>query len=223
VELPPADWDDFPLLEPSGDDVQGDSLPLDRGRRFHRTKYLSVGISTDCALGFFLSKESVTLVSLENRSVVRRIACQDLKVMDLKDVQVVLSQHSLAVIIAEALLVLDGAPPTYFGPIRVEKFEPGWQPDCLAINDTWISIGGRVFVEGMMHSSIQLYRIDRTATTQPERLGSDYLKSDFLKALEIRPNGNRLAALTNNNRILIWDLSDLRSVPFIISRQYAIV
>jgi hypothetical protein len=232
VELPLANYcwreDDFPPLEPSGD-VKVDSLALDRGRLFHRTEYLSVGISTDCTLGFFRSKESVTLVCLEKRSVVRRIACQDLKVKDLKDVQIVLSQHFLAVGAADALLVLDCAPPTYSGPTSVEKFELGWTPDCLAISDGWISIGGRVFVEGgVMHSSIKLYQIDRTATTRPfrihsEGLGSQYLKSDFLQTLEIRPDGNRLAALTNNNRILIWDLSDLRSVPFMISRKYAIV
>jgi hypothetical protein len=54
LELSLEDWleDDFPPLEPSGD-VQVGSVTLDRGRLFHRTEYLSVGLSTDCGLGFF--------------------------------------------------------------------------------------------------------------------------------------------------------------------------
>jgi len=235
VKLSLEDWleDDFPLLEPSGD-AQVASVTLDRGRLFHRTEYLSVGLSIDCGLGFFLSMESVTVISLQNRSVVRQITRQDLKIKNLKHARVVLSQRSLAVIVAEALLVLEYALPEDPDRIRVQKFEHGWKPDCLAILETnertWISVGGRVYLGGVMHSSIKLYRIDRSSPTTRhlrlhlEGLGSDYLKSDFLKTLEFCPTGNRVACLTNNNRILSWDLSDElkpQSAPFTISRKYA--
>lgn len=235
LELSLEDWleDDFPPLGPSGD-VQVGSVTLDRGRLFHRTEYLSVGLSTDCGLGFFLSKESVTVISLQSRSVVHQITCQNLKIKNLKDAQVALSQRFLAVILAETLLVLEYVLPQYHDQIRVEKFEYGWRPDCLAILETnertWISVGGRVYLEGVMHSSIKLYRVDRSITTNRhlrlhlEGLGSDYLKSDFVKTLEFCPTGDRVACLTNNNRILIWNLSDElkpQSAPFIISRKYA--
>ena len=235
LELSLDDWleDDFPPLEPSGD-VQVGSVALDRGRLFHRTEYLSVGLSTDCGLGFFLSKESVTVITLQNRSVVHQIDCKALQIKNLKDAQVALSRRFLAVILAETLRVLEYVLPQDHDRIRVEKFEYGWRPDCLAILETnertWVSVGGRVYLEGVMHSSIKLYRVDRSGTTtlhlrlHLEGLGSAYLKLDFLKTLEFCPTGNRVACLTHNNRILTWNLSDElkpQSAPFTISRKYA--
>jgi hypothetical protein len=166
--------------------------------------------------------------------VVHQITCQDLKIKNLKDAQVALSQRFLAVVLTETLLVLEYVLPQYRDRVRVEKFEYGWSPDCLAILETnertWISVGGRVYLEGVMHSGIKLYRVDRSSITARhlrlhlEGLGSDYLKSDFLKTLEFCPTGNRVACLTNNNRVLIWNLSDElkpQSAPFTISRKYA--
>jgi hypothetical protein len=96
---------------------------------------------------------------------------------------------------------------------------------------TWISVGGRLGSARV--GSIRMYRVEdvRGKLTLSRHADFDHqrpnpLLGDWLKFAEFSSDGRRLVCLTNNNRILVYFLSNNarpREAPFEIRKKFELV
>ena len=118
-------------------------------------------------------------------------------------------------------------------PFEATWNEPRWRADCLAIYEArdrvYIAIGGRNSQHDTICSTIRMYRIDVDGKNFSKHDDSFHrsrpnpFTSDHVKSIAFAPDGRRLVCVTNNNRIIVWLLSNnSRPIqpPFQIAKEY---
>ena len=218
------------------------SVPLPRGSAFRKIRFSAAGLSTECSHAYFLNEKMVLIYSLSNlgeklgeQPIFRHAASE------LKYAAAALSERFVVLLLEESrvksirIFRYDGQM-IGLDTFGLEANGHQWNPNNLITihetNDrTWIAVGGWVRQEGEAHSgSIKMYCIHgnseiATLTRQPisfNRPKPNPLTMDLLKTLAFSPDGRRLVCATNNNRILVWRLSNNarpNGAPFILKKD----
>ena len=118
-------------------------------------------------------------------------------------------------------------------PFEATSNEARWRADCLAIYESrdrvWIAVGGRSSQSNTISSTIRMYTIDIDGKKISKhdayfhRTRPNPFTLDHVKSIAFGMNGRRLSCVTNNNRILVWLLSNnARPIqsPFQIAKTY---
>lgn len=245
-KLAAQDWmeEPFPPLNVSAK-ASKLRVELDRGSFYRPVRYLAAGLSPNCKSAFFLSEDFVVIYSLNEMSTApigkKNIMLRVKVDKNFKYEGAALSDNFLAVITRADLTVykcgkyLTHEPKIGMQSFELESTDYRWDPTCLAIyeagNRAWISVGGRTNEEGQFRGSIKVFQIDidhhrfslARHNVSFNRPSPDPLKRDFLKMIGFSSDGQRLVCTTNNNRVLIWFLSNNarpRHAPFEISKRY---
>ncbi|ERF68589.1 hypothetical protein EPUS_04687 [Endocarpon pusillum Z07020] len=222
-------------------EAQKFSVPLPRGSAFHRIRFSAAGLSTECSHAYFLNEKMVLIYSLSNlgeqpgmQPVFRHAASE------LKYAAAALSERFVVLLVEESrvksirIFRYDGQMID-LDTFGMEADRHQWNPNNLITihetdDRTWIAVGGWVRQEGAHSGSIKMYCIHgnneiATLTRQPvsfTRPKPNPLTMDLLKTLAFSPDGKRLVCATNNNRILVWRLSNNArpdGAPFILKKD----
>lgn len=235
-------WMDPPIEEPVlvrkwSSQVQTVRVSLPRGRLYTRIRFSAAGLSPLCSHAYFLNEDSILVYSLsshggslEDNPILRRDALKT------RYKAAALSERFVAVLLENSIQVYQYNGPEA-GGLRSDIETNGyqWNPRSLiAIHETsertWIAIGGSTKVDGILSGSIKIYSVEEhneTASLRElpisfTRPKPNPLALDFLKTLAFRPDGQMLVCATNNNRVLIWRLSNQGApyeAPFIIKKD----
>lgn len=119
--------------------------------------------------------------------------------------------------------------------LSVETSGSQWNAsDLIAIHGakhrTWIAIGGCIKQDDVLTGSIKMFCVDenmgvsklRTHSVSFNRPKPNPLALDLVKTLNFSQDGRRLICATNNNKILVWHLSNNArplEAPFVIQRE----
>ncbi|MCJ1379436.1 hypothetical protein MMC17_002537 [Xylographa soralifera] len=219
------------------------SILLPQGPIFARIRYHKAGLSPDGLYGYFAAAKDLYVHRVPNstntpsKDVVLHL---DTPKSEYRDA--VLSNSFLAVLHEGRIDSLEvykyGSHAQTYSLIATETFdatskEPRWRADCLAIHEArdrvWIAIGGRSSQCETISSTIRMYRIDIDGQNFSKhdayfhRSRPNPFTSDYVKSIAFAPDGRRLSCVTNNNRVLVWLLSNnARPIqpPFQIAKKY---
>lgn len=226
-------------------EAQKFSVALPRGSTFHRIRFSAAGLSTECSHAYFLNERMVLIYSLSNlgeklgeQPILRHAASE------LKYAAAALSERFVVLLVEESR-VKSIRVFRYNGQmIGLDTFgreadRHRWNPNNLITihetdDRTWIAVGGWVRQEGAHSGSIKMYCIHgnseiATLTRQSisfNRPKPNPLTMDLLKTLAFSPDGKMLVCATNNNRILVWRLSNNArpdGAPFILKKDITTV
>ena len=223
--------------------AQKSSIQLSQGSMFARTRYHRAGLSPDGLHAYFAAAKDLYLYRLPSGTSIRGndlVLHLDTPKSEYKEA--VLSNSFLAVLHEGRTDLLEvykfGSHAQTYSLIATEPFEatskePRWRADCLAIHEArdrvWIVIGGRSSQCESISSTIRIYRVDIDGqnfskhNTYFHRSRPNPFTLDYVKSIAFAPDGRRLTCVTNNNRILIWLLSNnARPIqpPFQITKKY---
>jgi hypothetical protein len=234
VKMSPKDWMEGPFdpfAKPN--EAQVFSIPLEN------RPYKSAGFSPECTFAFLLSKNSISVYSLQSppNFCPVLVPVKDGSPGGLEYREAILSERLLAIITKQDLRVFELSPNESYCQVDTKRFEWPWDPQCLSLHEAndraWISVGGRENHKGVLNGSIKIYRVDfrgsgSVAAIVPHIVdlnspGPDALAKDFPKTMDFSPDGLRLACVTNKNRVLTWHLSNNaqpRCSPFQIKKRY---
>ncbi|MCJ1283639.1 hypothetical protein MMC26_002970 [Xylographa opegraphella] len=223
--------------------AQKSAILLPQGPVFARIKYHKAGLSPDGLYAYFTSAKDLYVYRLPSSTGAR---CNDI-VLHLDTPkseyrEAVLSNSFLAVLHEGRTDLLEvyryGSHAQTYSLIATETFEatsrePRWRADCIAIHEArdrvWIAIGGRSSQSQTISSTIRIYRVDIDGQNFAKhdayfhRSRPNPFTSDYVKSIAFAPDGRRLVCVTNNNRILVWLLSNnARPIqpPFQIAKKY---
>ena len=222
--------------------AQRTSIQLPRGSIFsRRSAYHRAGLSPDGLYAYFAAAKDLYLYRLPSSTRGNDLVLH-LDTPRAEYREAVLSNSFLAVLHEGRTNLLEiykyGSHAQTYSWIATETFEatskePRWRPDCLAIHETrdrvWIAIGGRSSQCETISSTIRIYRIDIDGQNFAKhdayfhRSRPNPFTSDYMKSIAFAPDGRRLVCVTNNNRILVWLLSNnARPIqpPFQIAKKY---
>ncbi|MCJ1380356.1 hypothetical protein MMC17_003459 [Xylographa soralifera] len=247
--MSPGRWLESPQISPAiSSDAQLLSIRIERGSGLHRIHFQSSGLSPDCEHVYYLSPDRVFVYRLGDLSA----SPTGVVVLSRSPVGPVGSSYRKASLSKRFLAVLKEGPVDslevmkYAGGLQDETMvkseifearsnEHRWHPNCVAIHESsgrvWVAVGGLTNLGDAMCGSIRMYRIDVTNTGMElsrhdaifNRPRPDPLARDFLKMIAFDHRGERLVALTNNNTILVWLLSNNArpiGAPFSIAKNY---
>ena len=221
------------------------SVPLPRGAAFNKIHFLAAGLSTECSHAYFLNEKMVLIYSLSKlgeklgeQPIFRHAASK------LKYAAAALSERFVVLLLEESkvksirIFRYDGQM-VGLDTFGMEANGHQWNPNNLITihetdDRTWIAVGGWVKQEGAPSGSIKMYCIHGNSeiailTRQPisfNRPKPNPLTLDLLKTLAFSADGRRLVCATNNNRILVWRLSNNArpdGAPFILKKDIATV
>ena len=238
--MDPGEWIETEARTPKvTHQVQSYQIPFPHGRK---PRFTVAGLSPACSHAYFLNKKQPLVYSLSNTSA--NPADKPVLRLDAEGVKydaVAVSDKLVAILVEQtptqkALQVvrLDGQEigTHEFG---TEGSEHKWNASSLiaihaAGDRTWIAVGGWVQKNRVPSGSIQIYCVDENAEpAAPERQSAAFtrtepnpLESDFLKTLAFSSDGRRLVCATNNNRVLVWRLSNNarpQGAPFIFEKE----
>jgi hypothetical protein len=232
VKMSRKDWMEGPFdpfAKPN--EAQVFSIPL--GNR----RYKSAGFSPECTFAFLLSKNSISVYSLQSPLCPVPVSVKDGSPGGLEYREAILSERLLAIITKQDLRVFElMSPNAGYRRVGTGRFKCFWDPQCLSIHEAndraWISVGGRENHKGVLNGSIKIYRVDfsgsGSAAIVPHIVdlnspGPDALAKDFPKTIDFSPDGRRLACVTNKNRVLTWHLPDNAQPscsPYQIKKRY---
>jgi WD40 repeat protein len=207
-----------------------------------KARFTVAGLSPACSHACFLSKNMLLVYSLSNISALS--ADKPVLRLDADKVKyyaAALSHNFVAILVEQSrtqkslqVVQLDGKEVGTH-PFGTEGGEHKWEAGSLiAIHEagdrTWIAVGGCVNEDRVPSGSIQMYCVDKNAKPATlERQSASFtrtrpnpLKVDFLKTLAFSPDGRRLVCATNDNRILVWRLSNNarpQGAPFIFQKE----
>ena len=207
-----------------------------------RARCHKAGLSPDGLYAYFAGAKDLYLYRLPTNSSSRGVDILHLNTTKSEYRETVLSTSFLAVLNESrtdslAVYKYDSHVQTY-SLTAIETFEatsnePRWRADCLAIHEArdrvWVAIGGRSNQLDTISSSIRMYRIDIDGKNFSKhdayfhRTRPNPFTSDYVKSIAFAPDGRRLVCVTNNNRILVWLLSNnARPIqpPFQIVKNY---
>ena len=223
--------------------AQKHSVSLPRGSMFARARYHRAGLSPDGLYAYFATPKDLYLYRVPSSTGTR---ANDI----LLHLDTPRSEYREAVLSNSFLAVLhegrtDSLEVYKYGshaqtyslittaPFEATSREPRWRTDCLAIHEArdrvWIAIGGRSSQNEIISSTIRMYRIDIDGQNFSRhnayfhRSRPNPFTSDYVKSIAFAPDGGRLVCVTNNNRILVWLLSNnARPIqpPFQIAKRY---
>jgi hypothetical protein len=244
--MDPADWGEVVgRIRKYSSEVEQLALPIPRGPLYHRTRFLTAGLSPACSHAYFLNEKVILVFSLSNQGgnfgehPIFRQAARNGKYYAAQ-----LSERFVAVMIEEdkettvQVFQYDGQ---MVGIIRFGMESNGhqWNPNTLLAihetdNRTWIAVGGSIRQDGDLSGSIKMYRLDENngiATLTAHLISFNRPKPNplalsLLKTLAFSPDGRRLVCATNNNRILVWRLSNNarpQGAPFIFRKDLTTV
>ncbi|MCJ1389386.1 hypothetical protein MMC18_002243 [Xylographa bjoerkii] len=244
-KLSPSEW--IESAQPTStitSQAQKYSISLPQGPIFARVKYHKAGLSPDGSYAYFAGVKDLyvyrvpTGVSTSSNDIVLHRSTTKSEYRE-----AVLSNLFLAVLKeghADSLEVYKYGTraQTYSLVDNTVTFEatskePRWRADCLAIHEArdrvWVAIGGRSSQCETISSTIKMYRIDTDGKNFSKqdayfhRSRPNPFASDYIKAIQFAPDGRRLVCVTNNNRILVWLLSNNArpiQAPFQIAKNY---
>lgn len=204
-------------------------------------RFSTAGLSTSCSHAYFLKKKMVLVSSLSNHGEQpREQHTLQLAAPATKYYAAAVSEQFVAVLLKarkiKSLQVFRyDSQMVGKDDFGIEANGNQWYPKSLiAIHETrdrvWIAIAGSMRQDGEHSGSIKMYSITQNVenpsmTRHPvsfNRPKPNPLALDSLKTLQFSPDGRRIACATNNNRVLVWQLSDDAGPdgpPFIIERD----
>lgn len=217
-------------------------VPFPRGNKI---RFSAAGLSPACSHAYFLNENMVLIYSLSNQS--GEPADHPVLRLDAPKVK----YHAAALSETFVAILLEGPVKKcmqksiqvvrYNGQeVGTDKFGTEasghkWDANSLiaihaADDRTWVAVGGRVKEDGVLSGSIKIYRIDENAKSATltrhsvsfTRPRPNPLALDLLKTLAFSPDGRRLVCATNNNRVLVWRLSNNarpQGAPFIVEKN----
>ncbi|MCJ1436360.1 hypothetical protein MMC27_005739 [Xylographa pallens] len=223
--------------------AQRHSISLPQGSLLARTRYHRAGLSPDGLYAYFATPRDLYLFRVPSSTSTRAndiLLHLDTRRSEYREA--VLSNSFLAVLHegrTDSLEVYKyGSHAQTYTLMTTEPFEATsresrWRADCLAIHEArdrvWIAIGGRSSQSETISSTIRMYRIDIDGQNFSRhdayfhRSRPNPFTSDYVKSIAFAPDGGRLVCVTNNNRILVWLLSNnARPIqpPFQIAKRY---
>jgi WD40 repeat protein len=241
--MDPGEWiENQPPTQHFGPEIQSCRIPFPPGQK---KSFSTAGLSPACSYVFFLNENMLLVHSLSSES--GRPGDQPVLLLDAlkaKYYAAAISESFVAILLEESVkkvsqkslrIVRFNGQELGTATFRTESSGHKWDASSLiaihtAGDRTWIAIGGCVRQDGVPSGSIKIYRIDDNA--QPAtlvrhsvsftRTRPNPLAKDFLKTLAFSPDGKRLVCATNDNRVLVWRLSNNarpQGAPFIFEKE----
>lgn len=219
--------------------VQSYKIAFPHGRK---PRFTFAGLSPACSHAYFLNEKLLLVYSLSNPSanptdkLILRLDAQGVKY------DAVAVSDSLVAILTEQTHTQKSLQVVRLNGQEIGTHEFGtegsehkWNASSLiaihaAGDRTWIAVGGWVQKNRVPSGSIQIYCVDENAEpAAPERQSTSFtrtepnpLDGDFLKTLAFSLDGRRLVCATNNNRVLVWRLSNNarpQGAPYIFEKE----